>query len=498
MSTTVANKKVTLAKNYIFNVTYKLLNIIMPLITAPYLSRTVGAEGLGIYAYYYAIAHYFYLFGKMGLNNYGTREIAVNKDNQEDLNYTFSSIYTQQLVSSLAIQVVYIIFSLFNIKNDGAIPMLLGLYTLGCLFDIDWLYSGLEKFDKIAIKNIVVKAITLVAIFLFVKNGSDVWIYTLIMSAGMLVGFFTLWFGIKKYVKFKLVNIKLALKHLKPNAILMFPVLATNIYRSLDKIMLGQMNNMSELGYYDSAEKIVYAISGFITAFDNIMIPKCSNLLANNKKEKCEQYISYTMQFLFFIILLMGSVCIGLSKHIVLIVFGNSFSRSVILLQLLAVTLIFMVWSDVIISLWAIPKKRDKVFLTTVGTGAVINFIFNIILIPKYGAAGACIATIVAEFSVPVMQFIFFRKELNYKELLTKPIIFVVTAIITLIFLEFIQKYFAIKIINLVILLAIGSIFYIMVCILLYFIFRKKDLMLYISTAKDLVKNVIKKKRVTE
>ena len=489
-------KTTSLAKNYFFNITYKLLNIAMPLITAPYLSRVVGAEGLGIYAYYYAIAHYFYLFGKMGLNNYGTREIAISKDSKENMSSTFSSIYTQQIISSVVMQLIYIIFCLFSVKNDGVIPIILGIYTLGCLFDIDWLYLGLEKFDKIAIKNIIVKIVTLIAIFVFVKSSSDLWIYTLIMSAGMIIGFWTLWFGVKKYVKFRPVKIKEALKHIKPNAILLVPVLAANIYRSIDKVMLGQMSNMTELGYFDNAEKIIYAISGFITAFDNIMIPKCSKLIANNKEERCKQYISYTMQFLFFIILLMGSVCIGLSKHLVLIVFGNEFSRSIILSQLLAVTLIFMTWSDVIRSLWVIPRKKDKIFLVTIGTGAIVNIICNIVLIPKYEAVGSCIATIAAELSVPIVQFIFFRKELNYKKLINQQVIFVVTTVITVVFLGIIQNYFAIGIVNLIILLTIGSIFYIFTCILLHFIFRRKELIFYLKTAKEYIKVILNKKKI--
>ena len=489
-------KTTSLAKNYFFNITYKLLNIAMPLITAPYLSRVVGAEGLGIYAYYYAIAHYFYLFGKMGLNNYGTREIAISKDSKENMSSTFSSIYTQQIISSVVMQLIYIIFCLFSVKNDGVIPIILGIYTLGCLFDIDWLYLGLEKFDKIAIKNIIVKIVTLIAIFVFVKSSSDLWIYTLIMSAGMIIGFWTLWFGVKKYVKFRPVKIKEALKHIKPNAILLVPVLAANIYRSIDKVMLGQMSNMTELGYFDNAEKIIYAISGFITAFDNIMIPKCSKLIASKKEERCKQYISYTMQFLFFIILLMGSVCIGLSKHLVLIVFGNEFTRSIILLQLLAVTLIFMTWSDVIRSLWVIPRKKDKIFLVTIGTGAIVNIICNIVLIPKYEAVGSCIATIAAELSVPIVQFIFFRKELNYKKLINQQVVFVVTTVITVVFLGIIQNYFAIGIVNLIILLTIGSIFYIFTCILLHFIFRRKELIFYLKTAKEYIKVILNKKKI--
>lgn len=489
------DSKNSIIKNYVFNVIYKLVNICMPLITAPYLSRTVGAKGVGIYAYYYAIAHYFYLFGKMGLNNYGTREIAISKDDSEKNNFVFSSIYLQQVIVSLGMIIMYIIFCLYSYSSQGIIPIILGLYTLGCLFDIDWLYLGLERFDKIAAKNIFVKVITLIAIFVFVKNSNDLWKYTLIMSLGMLIGFFTLWIGIKKNVSWTKVTIKDALKHIKPNFILLFPVLAANVYRSLDKVMVGKISGMEELGYYESAEKIIYAISMFITAFDNIMMPRCTNLIVNENIEKCKKYISNTMQFLFFIILLMGSVCFGLATPLVLIVFGKEFSASIILLEILAITLIFMVWSDVIRSLWIIPHKKDKIFVKTLTIGAIINCILNTFLIPKYGAVGACVATIAAELSVPVVQYIFFRKELDYKNLLIKQWIFVITAVITVIFIRYILKYFSVTIINLLILLTLGTICYITVCILLYAIFRKEDLVLYINIIK---KFIYKNKMVKE
>lgn len=447
----------------------------MPLITAPYLSRTVGAEGVGTYAYYYAIAHYFYLFGKLGLNNYGTREIATVKDDSHKINQTFTSIFLQQIFVGLFVVIMYLIFSLHSISNHGFIPLILGLYTIGCLVDIDWLYLGIERFDKIAIKNIIVKIITLIMIFVFVKTSSDLWKYALIMSLGMLIGLITLWIGVKDNIKFEKVEFKSIFKHIKPNFILLFPVLAANIYHSLDKVMVGKINNMIELGYYENAEKIVYAISGFITAFDNIMMPKCTNLISKNNKQSCRKYISYTMEFLFFIILMMASVIFGLSKNVVLIVFGIEFSRSIILLQILLSSLIFMIWSDVIRSLWVIPNKKDKIFLITITSGAIIDFILNLILIPKYGAVGACIATVIAEFSVPLVQFIYFKKDINYLKLIIDQSVFIISSIITIISMLAIQQYFSLTILNLILLLIIGCIIYITVCVILYIIFKKEE-----------------------
>lgn len=459
----------------------------MPLITAPYLSRTVGASGVGTYAYYYAIAHYFYIFGKMGLNNYGTREIAINRDEPAKRNYTFTSIYIQQLIISFLVMLLYIVFCLINVSNDIIIPALLGIYTLGCLFDIDWLYLGIEKFDKIAIKNIIVKVISLILIFMFVKNSNDLWKYTLVMSLGMFIGFLTLWIGVRKNVKFVKVSLKDSLKHIKPNMILLFPVLAANVYRYMDKVMVGKISGMTELGYYDSAEKIIYAISSFITAFNNIMMPRCTNLVIKNKIKKCKEYINKTMQFLFFIIMGMGFVILGLSKITVLVVFGKEFSSSIILLQTLSITLVFMTWSDVIRSLWILPHKKDKIFLLTITTGAIINIILNMILIPRYGSWGACIATIFAEMSVPIVQYLYFRKELDFKRIFKNQIIFLVAGIITAVLLNNIQIYFNINVINLCILLLVGISIYLCICILLYFIFKRKQLDEYITIGKNFI-----------
>lgn len=479
--------KNSIIKNYIFSVIYKVINIAMPLITAPYLSRTVGVEGIGTYAYYYAIAHYFYLIGKMGLNNYGTREIAVSKDDKDKINYTFSSIYFQQVLIGVLMMVIYLIFGLINLSKGEIIPLLLGFYTLGCLLDIDWLYLGLEKFDKIAIKNILVKVLTLIFIFLFVKTSNDLCLYTLIMSLGMLFGFITLWSGVRKYVHFRCVDLKDIFHHIKPNFILMFPVLAANIYRSLDKVMVGKISGMIELGYYENAEKFVYAISSFITAFDNVMMPRCTNLISKNQEDKCKIYIHKTMKFLFFIILLMGSVILGISKTTVLVVFGLDFGNSIILLRILIVTLIFMTWSDVIRCLWVIPHKRDKIFLVTLSTGAAIDFILNLILIPKHGAVGACISTVVAELSVPMMQFIYFHKDLNYFKILKSQFIFIFAGIATTLTLFTIEGYFTINVFNMLLLLVIGTIIYCLICIILHFVFKRKEIIDYINIFKKYI-----------
>lgn len=471
-----------IVKNYIFNLLYKTISILVPLVLAPYLSKTIGAEGIGTYAYYFAIAHYFYLFGKMGLNNYGAREIAMASEKEK--NYIFSAIFYQQLFASAIVFFVYLLFCIISLDGNNYIPLIFGLYVIGCLFDIDWLYTGSEKFDVIAKKNIIVKAISVILVFIYVKNSNDLWKYVLIMSIGMLFGYITLWIGIRKEITFVKVKFNDIIKHFKPNIILLFPVLSANIYRSVDKIMVGKMYSMSELGYYENAEKVIYAINSFITAFTTLMMPRCSILLAKNNFKKCFEKILNTVVFLFFIIILMGSTCSAISENIVLVVFGKDFSRSIYIMQLLTLTLPFMLWSEIIRSMWIIPNKKDNVFLTALGIGATLNFILNLLTIPKYGAIGACIATIIAECSVPIIQFIFLKNELNYKLLLKNALIFIFTGISNVIFLSFIKKYFEVNLVNLLLLLFIGTLSYIVITCLFILIFFKKTFVMYLQKLK--------------
>lgn len=467
----------SIAKNYFFSVLHKIVNIIIPLISIPYLSRVIGAEGIGVYAYYYAIAHFFYIFGKMGLNNYGTREIADAKEDQEKINYTFTSIFIQQVISGSLFLIIYMsnaLYSYFN-SGDNLISLILGLYVMGCLFDIDWLYFGLRRFDKIAVKNISIRIITLCSIFVFVKSSSDLWIYSVIMSLSMLLGIVIYWFDLRKYAKFTKVTLSSIVKHIKPNFVLLFPVIAVNIYCYVDKLMLGYVSGMVSLGYYENANKIICAIAGFISAFVNVMLPVCTNLISDKNSEKCIWYLDKSMQFLFFIIMMMSSVIFGLSEKVVLIILGKSFEESIIVVKLLLVTLFFTTWSNVIRSLWVIPNRKDWLFILSVSISAIINFLVNLILIPIYGVIGACIGTIVAEFIVPIVQYIFLKGELDYCKLIKNQYIFIISWLVTTVTLISIEVFFQVTAINLIILMIGGSIIYICCVLFLYFIFKLKE-----------------------
>ena len=169
-------------KNFLYNISYQLLTIILPLITVPYVSNILGAEGIGDYAFTFANTQYFVLFGMVGITLYGNRQIAYVRDDKEKLKNNFYSIYSLQLITTLISLVMFLVFSI--VLNKGMYRILYlaqGLNILAAIFDISWLFMGLEEFKKTVIRNTIVKLASLASIFLFVKTNEDLYIYIIIL-----------------------------------------------------------------------------------------------------------------------------------------------------------------------------------------------------------------------------------------------------------------------------------------------------------------------------
>ena len=185
-------------KNFIYNVLYQILIMILPLITAPYIARVLGAERIGIYSYTYSIAYYFVLFGQLGLNVYGNRSIAIVRDDKEKLSKTFSSIFIVQLFISFVSCICYLLFIIFSSSEYRLIFVIQFVFVLSCVFDINWFFFGIEKFKLTVVRNTIIKITTVICVLLFVKTQADLWKYTTIMAVGSFLAQLVLWLQIRK------------------------------------------------------------------------------------------------------------------------------------------------------------------------------------------------------------------------------------------------------------------------------------------------------------
>lgn len=185
-------------KNFIYNVLYQILIMILPLITAPYIAIVLGAERIGIYSYTYSIAYYFVLFGQLGLNVYGNRSIAIVRDDKEKLSKTFSSIFIVQLFISIVSCICYLLFIIFSSSEYRLIFVIQFVFVLSCVFDINWFFFGIEKFKLTVVRNTIIKITTVICVLLFVKTQADLWKYTTIMAVGSFLAQLVLWLQIRK------------------------------------------------------------------------------------------------------------------------------------------------------------------------------------------------------------------------------------------------------------------------------------------------------------
>lgn len=416
-------------KNIIYNITYQILILLLPLVTTPYISRVIGAEGIGIYSYNYSIVNYFMLFALLGLNNYGNRSIAAVRDNKVKLSETFFNIYGLQVLTSGVMILFYLGYITCFVSDYRLIAYIQLIFIISTMLDINWFFFGLEQFKLTVIRNTIVKILTVIAIFIFVKKPTDLWIYTIIMSVGTLISQLMVWPFVKKHIIWVRPNIKGILMHLKPNLTLFVPVLAISIYKIMDKIMLGSLTTTLQVGYYENSERLISIPLSVITAVGTVMLPRMTNLVANNRSDAFKAYISISLKFVMFIAI--GSM-VGLtaiSSNFIPLFLGEEFVECISIVSLLSVTILFISWANVIRTQYLIPRHRDKIYIISTLLGAMVNVIANLILIPSYGAIGAAIGTIFAEASVALYQTFKVRKELEITKYFINSFIYIIPSV---------------------------------------------------------------------
>ncbi|MBV4425519.1 flippase [Clostridium tyrobutyricum] len=407
----------SVAKNYVYNVIYQIVILIVPLITVPYVSRVLGSGGVGVNAYTNSIIQYFILFGTIGISLYGNRSIAYVRDDKSKLSRTFWGIFLLKIVTIIISYTVFIVFINFTHSQYKTIFLFQSIYIISAAVDISWLFMGLEDFQKTVTRNLIVKVIGVVCIFLFVKTRSDLWKYVLILSCSELFGQLTLWFYVPRVmdkVKLSFYDIK---RHLIPSINLFIPQIATQIYLVLNKTMLGYISNTNEVGYFDMSDKIVKMTLAVVTAMGVVMLPRVANTFAKGDIKKVKEYLSKSFDFASYLSFPMMFGLAGISAQFTPWFFGPGFSKTGTLMCVISPIIIFIAWSNVLGVQYMMPVGKVKQFTISVTTGAVVNFILNILLIRHFQSLGTALATVFAEFSVTAVQFYLVRKDIQFKQM---------------------------------------------------------------------------------
>lgn len=459
--------KKSITRNYLYNLTYQILILILPLITTPYLSRVLGAEGIGIYSYTYTIVTYFVLFGSLGVALYGQREIAYAQDNPEQRKKVFLELVIFRFIT-IAIAVCIYYYFFIRIGTYSVYYKILLFELIAGAFDISWFFQGLEEFKKTVTRNILVRIISVTLIFIMVKTRSDLITYMYIYSIADFLGNLSLWIYLPKYLKgIKVKNINIW-KQVPAIVLLFIPQITNKLYSMLDTTMLGVLvENKAETGYYEQSQKVIRVLLTIVTSLGTVMIPRMANMFANGEKEKINYYMKKSFSFVFLLSFPMIFGIISISEAFVPIFFGAGYDKAVILISIISPIILLMGVANVIGTQYLLPTKRQKEYTISVGVGVLANFILNYILIKLYNSIGACIATVLSQLIVDWMQLRHVKDEINIKEMIQLSYKYLLAAIIMFIACNITKLIVSTGMISIILQVGIGVIVYGIVLVIL-------------------------------
>lgn len=460
--------KKSIKKNYIYNLLYQMMVLILPLITTPYISRVIGVVGIGIYSYTISISAIFILFGSLGISLYGQREIAYIQEQKEKRTKIFWEIFILRLTTTLIALLIYWLMFVVREQEYSFYYKILAIEIIASIFDISWFFMGLEEFKKTVIRNMLVKMISVLLIFVFVKSKEDLVLYYYIYVFSIILGNISLWIYLPKYIEKISVKSLNIIRHIRPVVSLFIPQIAIQIYTILDKTMIGSIiEDKSEVGYYDQAQKIIKMTLSIISALGTVMMPRIASTYAKGEKNKVKNYMNKSFNLVFFLAFPLIFGINVIADNFVPWFLGNGYGKVVLLMKIISPIILFIGLSTVTGTQYLLPLKRQKEFTLSVILGSVINICFNFLLIGKFKSIGASIGTVIAELSVTLVQIYFTRNDFEWEKIIKMAFNYFLAGIIMTIICALFGNIINRNLEKMLLQIIIGSITYIMTLFIL-------------------------------
>ena len=387
-----SSEKRKISSNLIFYTSYQILIYLVPFIISPFLTRTLGDESLGRFAFTNSIAYYFVLLANLGIARFGQREISANKDNK--VQTRFWSLYFVHLILSFISLGVFtaLLFTVF--KSEFTLYLLCSIYILSALFDVSWLFFGLDEFKLVTSINGVFAIIKMILIFFLIRNPNHIYIYASLYYGALLLSNITLFaISFKKMGKPKL-DISTAIKYIKPLLFFSLAVVAVALYTVFDKTLIGIFINNKEVAYYEYADRIIGIPKMLLLTIGAVLFPKMCSL--ESKKEYGDMQALHHVSLFFTVALSVGSIfgLLAIGQTLVTTYYGEMFSKSGDYVVLLSPIILFITLGDLIRTQFIIPMKKDKFYLFSVILNAITNLVISLILINFIGIYGVIIGTL--------------------------------------------------------------------------------------------------------
>ncbi|WP_295940097.1 flippase [uncultured Alistipes sp.] len=405
--------------NYVLNLITVISGLIFPLITFPYSSRILFADGIGLVQFYESIIYYIQLFAALGIPLYAVREISRCKHDPELMARTTVEILLLHCCMTVIAYAVVFTLVYFHTVEDVGLFMLLSssifLYTIG----VPWFYQGIEDFKYITIRALVVRVLSVVALFVFVHTKDDLFNYAVIHVAAAAGNYLFNFFRLRKYIpryvaSFRQLRI---LRHLKPTLRIYVLDLIANFYPNLAPIMLGYLSDASAVGFYAASLKLTKMAMGVIVALNTVILPRFSFLFSQGEITKFYQLGNKALHFIYAISFPLA-VGIGvLARPLMLLFCGASFEPSILVTQILAPTVIMINISALLGVQMLYPQNREHIVILCTTAVIVLRVALDFILIPRYAQTGAAITTLITDTVLVLALIVFGRRYLKLEYL---------------------------------------------------------------------------------
>ena len=411
----------SIKKNLFYNITLKVLDVLFPLLTAPYVARVLGAEGVGVIGFTTTYASYFTLFAALGIPIYGIREIAKCRNNYQESKNLISEIFSIHLFSVLLFILIYFftIYQIPQLDEQKNFLLISGFSLYLSPFSIEWFFSGREEFKFITIRSLVVKIVAVVGLFVFVKTKEDTINYIILLVFSNIVNQIWNYTVLCKLSLLPNITFKNLKRHLRPLLYFYASAIAISIYTMLDTIMLGFISIYEEVGYYTSATKVSKLFLPIVASLTAVTMPRLVFFAKEKKHDEMQKLINQSFSLVSFLAFPLVVALIMIAPVFVPLFLGEDFEGAILPLQIMAVVILVIGFNNLIGVQILAGMGYENVLFRSVLVGSCSNFILNLILIPFYGAIGASIASVVAETLIlfVMIDFVYKKTTLRFEHL---------------------------------------------------------------------------------
>lgn len=408
------NKQKSLKLNFVMNAALTMSSIIFPIVTFPYVSRILMPSGTGRVTFATSLISYFSIFAQLGIPTYGIRACAQVRDDRAKLSKTVHELLIINLIMSFF---AYIFFGVALVTvprlfEDRILYIIISSTILLNVIGMEWLYKGLEKYSYITIRSVIFKFIALIAMFVFVHKKDDYIIYGAISIFAASASNILNIIHARKYIDFSFIGHYDLRKHLKAVLVFFAMSCATTIYTNLDTVMLGFMKSDTDVGYYNAAVKIKVILVQVVASLGGVLLPRCSYYVEKGMWAEFKRICSKALNFVVVIALPLSVYFIIYAQDAIVFLSGAEYLGAIFPMKIIMPTLLFIGITNILGLQILVPLGKERIVLYSEIAGAITDLLLNMILIPKFGASGAAMGTLVAEFVVLSVQYVALRKQL--------------------------------------------------------------------------------------